>query len=90
MRVAQLALPVLISSPWQVNPRADIVIDATDPLPAIGQFASVIEFIYRAVRHRCSLLAATTRDIEFNGGAHGNFRPSGIRGHGQVVCTRSG
>lgn len=45
----------------------DVVFQPEDPLPAVLQGLSVLSFMGIAMRHRCSLLQATTLDIEWNG-----------------------
>ncbi|MEP3277237.1 MAG: hypothetical protein ABJN26_16575 [Stappiaceae bacterium] len=40
---------------------------AGDAKPAISQFIPIGEIVMRAVRHRCSLTDATTRDIQWDG-----------------------
>ena len=45
----------------------DVVFDPADPLPTFGQALTAATFLTWAARHRCSPLAATTRDIEWNG-----------------------
>lgn len=46
----------------------DVVWEATDPMPAAGQFLATAETLARAVREGITPLAATTSDIEWNGG----------------------
>jgi hypothetical protein len=46
---------------------SDIVSSREDRLPALAQWLSLSEVYYRAARLRCTPLAATTADIEWNG-----------------------
>lgn len=73
---ARLALPMLaagaasrFSPAWRRAAQAsrDVVWDARDPLPAAAQMLTAATFLLSSARHRCSPLAATTRDIEWNG-----------------------
>ncbi len=73
---ACLALPLLaagaacrFSADWRRAACAarDVVWDASDPLPAAAQMLTAATFLVRAARAGCSPLAATTRDIEWNG-----------------------
>lgn len=45
----------------------DVVYRVDDMLPTLGQLATTIEFLLRAVKRSISPLAATTHDIEWNG-----------------------
>lgn len=45
----------------------DVAYRRSDILPAVGQLATMTEFLLRAVKHSISPLAATTHDIEWNG-----------------------
>lgn len=67
MQAAQLTLPVLLTKPWLAAAAPDVVCSLEDPGPCWTQFLCAGEFALRALRQRCSLLAATTLDIEFNG-----------------------
>jgi hypothetical protein len=64
---AQLFLPVLLSKPSLAGSSPDVIARADDPAPALSQGLTAAEFAWRALRHRISLLEATTWDIEFNG-----------------------
>ena len=75
---ARLALPMLaagaahrLSPAWRRAARTsrDVVWDPRDPLPSLGQMLTAATFLGRAAHHRCSPLAATTHDIEWNGDA---------------------
>jgi hypothetical protein len=67
MREAQLALPVLLTKPRQVGASPDVIFHPEDQAPFWTQFLCAGEFALRAWRTRSSLLAATTKDIEYNG-----------------------
>ena len=66
-REAQLLLPVLFSRPLLAGSSPDVVAASDDPVPAWAQTLTAGEFIGRALRHRISVLEATTWDIEYNG-----------------------
>jgi len=47
----------------------DVIFSPTDPAPGlVGQWLSLGYFLWQSVRHRISPVAATTDDIEWNGG----------------------
>ena len=53
---------------WRAFLRApDVVVAAGDPGPLLAQVPGLAEIVWRALRHRCGLLAAATRDIEWDG-----------------------
>ena len=73
---AMLALPMLaaglthrLSPAWRsaFASARDVAWDPADPLPVLGQAFTAATLLARALCHRCSPLAATTRDIEWNG-----------------------
>ena len=73
---ATLGLPMLAAGArhrfgpaWRAAFRSarDVVFDPADPLPTVAQGLTAATFLIGAARHRCSPLAATTRDIEWNG-----------------------
>lgn len=66
-REAQLLLPVLFSKPSLAGSSPDVIASRDDTLPAWTQAFTAGEFLCRALRHRISVLEATTWDIEFNG-----------------------
>lgn len=79
-RDAMLALPMLAAGvaarfgrPWRkaFASARDVASDAGDRLPAAGQLLTLATFLARAARHGAGPLAATTRDIEWNGEGRG-------------------
>ncbi len=57
-----------ISGFWRDLHRASDVVVAPDDLgPLLAQIPGLVEIIGRALRNRCGLLAAATRDIEWDG-----------------------
>jgi hypothetical protein len=66
-KAAQLRLAVLFSKPRLAGTSPDVITFPDDPWPTWGQACGVAEFAWRAVRHRVSLLSATTWDLEYNG-----------------------
>ena len=68
-RAAQLYLPVLFAKPNLAGSSPDVTAAPDDPVPTWTQGLAVAEFLWRTVRHRISILEATTWDIEFNGHA---------------------
>ena len=66
-RPCQLYLPTLFSRASVAGTSPDVVHSAHDPWPTWGQALTVLEFAALALRHGVSPLAATTRDIEYNG-----------------------
>ena len=45
----------------------DVIFDVLDPLPFLLQWRSIFTYLKLGRRHRLSLLAASTFDIEWNG-----------------------
>ena len=79
-KTAQLGLPMCLYAlpralrsgqwgPWWTDFKnaRDTVWDRSDPLPTLGQFASVAALLLRAIRLRTDPLSASTHDIEWNG-----------------------
>ena len=72
---AMLALPMWLYGPKQLGPaffstlRAsrDVAWDRHDPAATLVQIATAGELVRRAIVHRCSPLAASTIDFEWNG-----------------------
>lgn len=46
----------------------DVLFDSKDPLPALGQFFSLAEFMLRSIRQGISPTDATSNDVSYNGG----------------------
>lgn len=67
MRPAQLLWPTLFRDLRIAGTTPDVVTDLSDPGPIFGQVVAFAELAASALRHRLSLTAATTRDIEYNG-----------------------
>lgn len=74
-RPVMVALAMLIYGLKNARPHAfihdwkrakDVAFRRRDFLPAVGQLATMTEFLMRAVKHSVSPLAATTHDIEWN------------------------
>ena len=79
-RRAMLALPMLLYGlpsafragrigEWWSDLRStrDVIFDSGDPLPAFHQFSVALELLREAGHLNCSLLEASTSDIEWNG-----------------------
>lgn len=67
-RVA-MGLRGLEGAPWRdILCSQDVVSSWQDPVPGFFQLMSAAEVSWQAVRRGCSLLEATTWDIEYNGG----------------------
>jgi len=64
---AQLRLPTLFSRPLVAWTSPDVISVPDDKGPGKGQIASFFEFAGLALKHRISLTAATTFDLEYNG-----------------------
>jgi hypothetical protein len=67
MRAGQLLWPTVFQSLRLGGTTPDLVFARDDPWPALGQVPSFLELAVAALRHRISLSAAATRDIEWNG-----------------------
>lgn len=67
MRAGQLLWPTVFQSLRFGGTTPDLVFARDDPWPALGQVPSFLELAATALRHRVSLCAAATCDIEWNG-----------------------
>jgi hypothetical protein len=67
MRACQLLWPTVFQSLRVGGTTPDLVFAWDDPAPALGQAVSFLELAASALKHRISLTAAATRDIEWNG-----------------------
>ncbi len=67
MRAAQLLWPTFCNSLRVAGTTPDLIFARDDPGPAFGQIPAFAELAAIALRHRLSLAAAATRDIEYNG-----------------------
>jgi hypothetical protein len=64
---AEIRAAVMLARPRLAGRSRDVVFSKADPGPALFQLAGVVEMAVAAARYRVPLLAAATRDIEFNG-----------------------
>lgn len=67
LKPAEIRLAVLLARPLLAGRSRDVIFSTADPGPALLQLAGIAEMAAVAARHGIPLLAATTRDIEFNG-----------------------
>lgn len=67
MRAGQLLWPTVFQDLRIGGTTPDLIFAGDDPGPAVGQALSFLELAASALRHRLSLTAAATRDIEWNG-----------------------
>lgn len=67
MQSAQLLWPTLFRDLRIAGTSPDVILSSDDLRPSFGQALAFGELSLRALRHRESLSAAATRDIEFNG-----------------------
>ncbi len=71
-----LKYALLFLKPWllatrRIQQAKDVIFRRNDPLPFLLQPLSLLEITYQMAKNRMNWLAATTRDIEWNGDSHG-------------------
>lgn len=67
LRPVQLLGPTFCSDLRVAGTSPDRIVSKQDPLPAVGQGLAFAELAFLSLRHRLPLVAAATRDIEWNG-----------------------
>lgn len=67
LRPVQLLGPTFCSDLRVAGTSPDLIVSKDDPLPALGQAIAFAELAFVALHHRLPLVAAATRDIEWNG-----------------------
>ena len=101
-RAAKLGVPMLIYAlpgilepgklnSWQSawNDSRDVLRDAGDPLPVTRTLRVLSNNFREAIRLRCSLLAVTTRDLEWNGEAFEEARTNNLESAWTALIAES-